>query len=527
MIKVSVVVPVYNPGPNLNDLVRSLLAQSLPADAYEAIFVDDGSTDGTGERLDALAAEHAVLRVRHIPNSGWPGRPRNVGTDLARGEFVYYVDNDDWLGTEALERLYDRAVADGADVVMGKVVGHGKFVARELFEANRSRVSLAWEPLVRLLSPHKLFRRAFLAEHGIRFPEGRRRLEDHVFVMRAYFAAGDRISILADYSCYHWVLRGKETNASWNRMEPVGYYDNLREVLDIVEANTAPGRERDRLLAHWYRAKALGRMDGAVFVRRDRDYNREIYDAVRRVTLERFAPEVDRFLPFGLRMRSHLVRADDLEGIYALAEFEAGLRARVRVTELRDVPGGVEVALEGRLRGEGARLVYRRDGDRLLWEPPKALRERLADADLDATKSVPRGHAQALVRSVADQTEHLLPVEGRVRLDEGDAGLVTPVVVAAARLKAATAAVGLPLASGEWQLVVPVRIGGFHGTAMTVKRVLPDGSETRRAPLTFAVGADGALQGPSWARRHLSGRAPGLARALRRASRGARGAGGR
>ncbi|MEA2387022.1 MAG: poly(ribitol-phosphate) beta-N-acetylglucosaminyltransferase, partial [Thermoleophilaceae bacterium] len=91
------VVPVYNPGSNMDDLVRSVLDQSLPEDAYEAIFVDDGSTDGTGERLDALAAQFPFVRVEHIPNSGWPSRPRNVGTDMARGEYVLYVDNDDYL----------------------------------------------------------------------------------------------------------------------------------------------------------------------------------------------------------------------------------------------------------------------------------------------------------------------------------------------------------------------------------------------------------------------------------------------
>src|SRR3954453_12152859 len=109
MIKVSVVVPVYNPGPNMDDLVRSVLEQSLPAGEYELIFVDDGSTDGTGERLDSLAAEHANVRVEHIPNSGWPGRPRNVGLEMARAPYVYFVDNDDWLGDQALERLHARA----------------------------------------------------------------------------------------------------------------------------------------------------------------------------------------------------------------------------------------------------------------------------------------------------------------------------------------------------------------------------------------------------------------------------------
>ena len=113
-----------------------------PADEYEVIFVDDGSTDATPARLDALAAEHAHVRVEHIPNSGWPGRPRNVGIELSRGEFVYFVDNDDWIGREALERMHAMAVRDEADIVIGKVVGHGKSVPRNLFRRNRTGVDL-------------------------------------------------------------------------------------------------------------------------------------------------------------------------------------------------------------------------------------------------------------------------------------------------------------------------------------------------------------------------------------------------
>src|SRR5215213_10627393 len=119
MAKVSVIVPVYNPAADIDDCIASLLDQSLPASDYEAIFVDDGSTDATPARLDELAAEHANVRVEHIPNSGWPGRPRNVGIELARGDFVYFVDHDDWLGREALERLYATATVDEADIVIG------------------------------------------------------------------------------------------------------------------------------------------------------------------------------------------------------------------------------------------------------------------------------------------------------------------------------------------------------------------------------------------------------------------------
>ena len=140
--------------------------------------------------------------------------------------------------------MHAMAVRDDADIVIGKVVGHGKSVPRNLFRRNRTGVDLQWEALIWLLTPHKLFRRAFLDAHDLRFPEGRRRLEDHVFLMRAYFEE-PRISVLADYPCYHWVLRDRDVNASWGRARPA----------DLLRVH-GRGARRDRR-AH--RARAVPR----------------------------------------------------------------------------------------------------------------------------------------------------------------------------------------------------------------------------------------------------------------------------
>ena len=171
-VKVSVVIPVYNPGTYIEDCVASLRRQSLPPDEFEAIFVDDGSTDDTPARLDALAAEVANITVIHQEASGWSGKPRNVGIAASQGEFVMFVDNDDYLGDEALERMYDYAVANGADVVVGKMAGKGRGVPVELFRRNHPRATVDNAPLIDSLTPHKMFRRAFLDRIGLRFPEG-------------------------------------------------------------------------------------------------------------------------------------------------------------------------------------------------------------------------------------------------------------------------------------------------------------------------------------------------------------------
>lgn len=465
------IVPVYNPGSSIDDCIRSLLGQSLSPDDYELIFVDDGSTDGTSERLDRVAGEHPHVRVEHIPNSGWPGRPRNVGLDLAAGEYVYFVDNDDWLGDEALERLYATAVADGADVVIGKVVGHGKSVPRVLFRRNRSGVTLEWGPLLGLLAPQKLFRRQLLDDHRIRFPEGRRRLEDHVFVLHSYFHA-EGISVLASYPCYHWVLRADgdaqaDVNASLRPFDPASYYADLREVLELIEEHTDPGPLRDMLLAHYYRGKMLGRIGGRKFMRRAPQYRRRLYEEVRKLALERYTPEVDARLPFNVRLRSQLLRAGSFAGLETLGLVEGELRADARVVNVERLDGYAFVHFEARLFAAEEPLRFVQRDDRLFWIPPAPLPTELPEDSFEVTDEVFKSSAKVIFRSRFDGSSYLLPTELEVRIAPTDspAGApVTPVLVGKARVEPARMAAGSPARPGLWEARVSIAVCGFRAT---------------------------------------------------------------
>jgi glycosyltransferase involved in cell wall biosynthesis len=187
MVKVTVVIAVYNPGKNIYELLWSLDAQSLPQDEFEVVFVDDDSTDGSREGLQRWAAKRPNAKVLHnTPNSGWPGRPRNLGIDAAVGEYLFFADNDDKFTPNALEWMYDYAVANDADVVIAKEAGVGpdRAVPRRIFRRNIADAKLGKDPVLALLTPHKLVRTSMIREHGIRFPEGRVRLEDHYFMVR-------------------------------------------------------------------------------------------------------------------------------------------------------------------------------------------------------------------------------------------------------------------------------------------------------------------------------------------------------
>jgi len=112
---VSVVVPVFSPGPYLRPLLDCLDRQITPEDGFEALFVDDGSTDTTPDLLKRWSAPRPWAHVIPLARSGWPSRPRNVGLERARGEFVFFVDHDDWLAHDALARMTAFARAHGSD----------------------------------------------------------------------------------------------------------------------------------------------------------------------------------------------------------------------------------------------------------------------------------------------------------------------------------------------------------------------------------------------------------------------------
>src|SRR5205085_9106206 len=105
----TVVVIVYNDAERLPRAVASVLRQSLAS--IEIMIVNDCSTDGSGDVADRLASSHrGRVRVVHLPeNSGGCGRPRNAGTDAARGRWVMFLDSDDELPRDACRALVEAA----------------------------------------------------------------------------------------------------------------------------------------------------------------------------------------------------------------------------------------------------------------------------------------------------------------------------------------------------------------------------------------------------------------------------------
>ena len=116
MKKLSIIVPVYNVAAYLRKCVDSLLNQSLSTSDYEIILVDDGSSDGSGSIADEYASRFNNVRVLHQENRGLSGA-RNAGILHAEGNYVQFVDSDDYLEPDVLPKLIQRMDDDDLDVL--------------------------------------------------------------------------------------------------------------------------------------------------------------------------------------------------------------------------------------------------------------------------------------------------------------------------------------------------------------------------------------------------------------------------
>ncbi|MGW7563268.1 glycosyltransferase family 2 protein [Streptomyces sp. NPDC054757] len=501
-IRVSVIIPVYNPGPYIEDCIASLLRQSLPDDAYEAVFVDDGSTDGTAERLDRLAAEHPLIHVVHQENSGWSGKPRNVGIAAAQGEFVMFVDNDDWLGDEALERMYDYGVKHGADVVVGKMAGKGRPVPRELFRVNRPRATVKNAPLIDSLTPHKMFRRSFLEETGLRFLEGRRRLEDHVFVTEAYLRAKS-VAVLSDYVCYYHVKRDDASNAGFRRIEPVGYFHNLGEALDVVEKYTEPGPLRDKLYRRWFRNEMIERMRGArLLATPDDGYRQDMFQEMHKIAVERFGPGVTASLLPTQQLVGALIKADRYPDVERFARWESGIAAHTELTGLAWEGDALKLAFTAGLRAGDEPVHYVREGGDELIGLPDGLDspEMLAQLGVKPLDAADRAKVELVVRERSSAAEFYQPVEfTRERVDGPRAGDFRLVLRGTATVTPGTAAGGAPLGTGIWDVLVRVHQSGWNKN-VRLGSVRSDAvTAGRQAAL---VGEPAQLVAPYWTAAH-------------------------
>ena len=189
-MKVSVIIPFYKVEAFIGRCAESLLGQSL--DDVEFIFVDDASPDGSAEVLREVIARYPsrdVKILRHEVNRGLPAA-RNTGLAVAKGDFIYHCDSDDYLEKNALQTLWTAAVTNGADYAYcdfyletessSRVLDNPAFsdsgrMLREGFLSGRMKYNV-W---------NKLVARSVYERSGVLFPDGHSMGEDMTMILLA------------------------------------------------------------------------------------------------------------------------------------------------------------------------------------------------------------------------------------------------------------------------------------------------------------------------------------------------------
>ena len=245
-MEISFIIPVYNGEHTILRCIQSIQKWKVPL-KIEILIINDGSLDTTGTICEEAAALDGRIRVFEMPNGG-QSLARNLGMEKAAGRYLCFVDADDWVDTEQIYRMWQKAEDTGADVVMGSYV--------RVNTGKRERISLPGEGFIRRDGTkqeqwlyhrvktesgfgyvwNKLYRKAFLEQHALRMDDIRKiYMEDQLFNLKLWSCHPNWFCMEAPL--YYYDI----SNASTTRKaEPNIHIKNiamLRELINYLQEN--------------------------------------------------------------------------------------------------------------------------------------------------------------------------------------------------------------------------------------------------------------------------------------------------
>lgn len=258
---ISIIIPVYN----VEDYIRKCI-DSVRDQRYqdiEILLIDDGSEDQSGNICDEYSTRDDRIRVVHTGNYGLAAA-RNLGLSLAKGEYIGFVDSDDWIETDMYEVLIKRMNEEGVDIC---ACGYGYEKAYstktvELRETVYDRIEAMHALLIEDINYHvwnKLYRREILEE--ITFPEGRNYEDIETMYKILYKCQKVAVSHL---SKYHYRMRNDSITQTYNSRNLIDYaeayinsYIFLNSINSLVnvtkeEILRVPAKGISRLWRWWY-----------------------------------------------------------------------------------------------------------------------------------------------------------------------------------------------------------------------------------------------------------------------------------
>lgn len=252
---ISVVIPVYNVEKYLGQCLESICKQTYHN--LEIICVDDGSPDHSIDILNDFASRDSRVRVIRQQNQGLAAA-RNSGLEVARGEWITFIDSDDWLETNAYEKCVAHISDDIDLVVFGiqidwDVPDHSaerQRIVRGMHEFHRVKFEgkTEFSSSVALVTDasvcNKLFRFSVIKEHAITFPVGRW-YEDTSFILQ-FFLLGRCGYFMKEFRPYHYIQRGGSIMAQTRQLSSrsIDFLEVIRDIYSIIRERGTEKKDR-------------------------------------------------------------------------------------------------------------------------------------------------------------------------------------------------------------------------------------------------------------------------------------------
>lgn len=249
----SIILPIYNVAKYLPYCLDSILRQNLSPDAYEVIMVNDGSTDSSHDVASTYAKKHANFKVIDQENKG-VGAARNVGLDAAVGEYIHFLDPDDYLTMDVLKNILGTAKKLNTDILAFKTKDTDTYSLVDYQDVSKENEEPRIYSGIEYISEKKygneswwyIIKKDFLQESGIRFMEGRW-MEDAIFTISVLLKA-KRIVHLDHTVLMHVKLPSSAMNSREESHYKKLVYDYLNAAVvynDIINSMKPSGSTDD------------------------------------------------------------------------------------------------------------------------------------------------------------------------------------------------------------------------------------------------------------------------------------------
>lgn len=248
---ISIIIPVYNAERYLKKCIESILTQTY--EKIEVILIDDGSKDNSGKICDEYATKDGRIRVIHKKNAG-VSAARNTGIENAQGEFIAFVDSDDWLEKNSLEILHKEITEQNADIVAGTFVKiREKGAVKHNLKSGIYKDGRIAESIIDLMEFlwgtvwAKLFRRDIIANEKILFNPEIPMGEDTLFLMK-YMQFCKKI-ILKDELVYNYncLVEGSAVRKFYEKYDEY-FFCVYQAAKGIVEKADLEENKKERLV---------------------------------------------------------------------------------------------------------------------------------------------------------------------------------------------------------------------------------------------------------------------------------------